>query len=163
MPKLKGELGVDFVFFDGEEFVFRDGDAYFIGCEYFAHELRRRIPTVPAIAGPCCSTWWATPTCRFIRTGKPCRGTTRGRWSKRSGDTARRLGVVEFVIDKRCEVLDDHVKLHNLGGIPSCDILDFKYPAWHTQDDTPERCSALSLAKVGWVVHDWLQQAVKKP
>ena len=31
-----------------------------------------------------------------------------------------------------------------------------------TEDDLPDRCSALSLAKVGWVVQEWLKQAVRK-
>lgn len=29
---------------------------------------------------------------------------------------------------------------------------------WHTTHDTPENCSALSLAKVGWVLHEWLKR-----
>ena len=48
-------------------------------------------------------------------------------------DTAKRLGVREFVFNKRYDVLDDHLKLHNIGKIPSCDIIDFNYPVWHTQ------------------------------
>ena len=39
MPDLGGKLGVDFVLFDGEEFVFNDDtDVYFLGSEYFARE-----------------------------------------------------------------------------------------------------------------------------
>jgi hypothetical protein len=70
--------------------------------------------------------------------------------------TARRLGVREFIPRRKHEVRDDHLPLHNIGKIPTCDIIDFDYPAWHTQADTPERCSALSLAKVGWVLREWL-------
>lgn len=72
---------------------------------------------------------------------------------------AKRLGVREFIAKKKYEVQDDHLPLHNLGGIPTCDIIDFDYPAWHTQNDTPEHCSALSLAKVGWVMREWLATA----
>ena len=39
LPHLEGPFGVDFVFFDGEEFVFddnRDRDYYFVGSTYFA-------------------------------------------------------------------------------------------------------------------------------
>ena len=71
--------------------------------------------------------------------------------------------VVEFSMDRRYDVLDDHVKLHDIGGIPSCDIIDFRYPDWHTQNDVPARCSALSLAKVGWVVQEWLKQVAARP
>ena len=74
-----------------------------------------------------------------------------------------RAEIRPYRISVGYDVLDDHVKLHNIGKIPSCDIIDFKFPAWHTQDDKPERCSALSLAKVGWVVQEWLAAAVKQP
>ena len=33
--------------------------------------------------------------------------------------------------------------------------------AWHTRGDTADRCSALSLAKVGWVIQVWLEGAVR--
>ena len=42
------------------------------------------------------------------------------------------------------------------GKIPACDLIDLGYMGkgkpWHTHDDTPEHCSPLSLAKVGWVL-----------
>jgi hypothetical protein len=77
-------------------------------------------------------------------------------------NTARRLGVSEFSRRRTVDVLDDHIKLHDLGGIPSCDIIDFDYPPWHTEQDVPANCSALSLAKVGWVVEEWLKGAVNR-
>ena len=79
-------------------------------------------------------------------------------------ETARRLGVREFVPRKMLfEVQDDHIKLHNIAKIPTCDIIDMDYPSWHTRQDLPEKCSALSLAKVGWVMQEWLKTAVNKP
>ena len=67
------------------------------------------------------------------------------------------------------EIRDDHIMLHDLGGIPACDIIDFTYRSrdrrrnyWHTRADTPDKCSALSLAKVGWVVHEWLKDQGKQ-
>jgi hypothetical protein len=78
-------------------------------------------------------------------------------------NTARRLGVREFIARPGHEIRDDHLNLHNRAGIPSCDLIDFDYPAWHTAGDTPDKCSALSLAKVGWVIEEWLKAAVNKP
>jgi hypothetical protein len=52
--------------------------------------------------------------------------------------------------------------LHEIGKIPCCDVIDFNYPAWHTRADLPNRCSALSLAKVGWVIEEWLKRVVQK-
>ena len=55
--------------------------------------------------------------------------------------------------------------LHEIAKIPACDIIDFDYGRpgrresyWHTRADTPDKCSALSLAKVGWVMLEWLRQ-----
>ena len=78
-------------------------------------------------------------------------------------ETARRLGVAEFIPRTRHEIRDDHLPLRNIAKIPTCDIIDFDYPApgarsyWHTTADTPDKCSALSLAKVGGVVLEWLR------
>jgi hypothetical protein len=79
--------------------------------------------------------------------------------------TARSLGVLEFIPQTRFEeIRDDHLALNNIAGIPAIDIIDFDYPRprgqnyWHTTKDVPENCSALSLAKLGWVLKEWLEQ-----
>jgi hypothetical protein len=43
---------------------------------------------------------------------------------------------------------DDHLPFL-AAGIPSVDIIDLDYPAWHTQDDTLDAVSARSLQVVG--------------
>jgi len=45
-------------------------------------------------------------------------------------------------------VYDDHIPLNQVG-IPTIDLIDFDYPYWHTLEDTPDKCSANSLAAVG--------------
>jgi glutaminyl-peptide cyclotransferase len=161
MPKIKGKLGVDFVFFDGEEFVFEEGHPYFIGSEYFAlaytrkpSEVRYRWAVLLDMIGD--ADLQIVPD-RHSMSWPDSRPLVEAIWK-----TAKRLGVSEFDINGRCDVLDDHLKLHNIGKIPSCDLIDFRYPFWHTEGDVPERCSALSLAKVGWVVQTWLEEAVKQ-
>ena len=52
---------------------------------------------------------------------------------------------------------DDHLPLRNTAKIPTCDIIDFDYPQWHTTLDNPQHCAGSSLAKVGWVVYEWLK------
>ena len=155
MPALRTSYGVDFVFFDGEEFIFRTDDPYFLGAEFFATTYAKEPPPYRYRWGVLLdmigdadlqiyqeynSTWWldTRPLVEEI-------------WA-----TARRLGVREFIRKSKHNVRDDHLPLHDIGKIPTCDVIDFDYPAWHTQGDTPERCSALSLAKVGWVVREWL-------
>ena len=79
--------------------------------------------------------------------------------------TARQLGVREFIARKKYEIDDDHKMLHNVGKIPVCNIIDFDYPKqptnryWHTDADTLDKCSGESLAKVGWVVLEYLRAA----
>jgi Zn-dependent M28 family amino/carboxypeptidase len=64
---------------------------------------------------------------------------------------AGRLGVAEFMPTVKHAVTDDHLPLLNVG-IPAIDIIDFDYDYWHTVADTPDKCSAQSLEKVGRVV-----------
>jgi glutaminyl-peptide cyclotransferase len=52
-------------------------------------------------------------------------------------------------------IMDDHLPL-NKAGIPTADIIDFDYPYWHTLQDTPDKCSAETLAIVGRTVLQWL-------
>jgi len=71
-------------------------------------------------------------------------------------NTARELGISQFLDEKGEEILDDHIPL-NEAGIKTIDIIDFNYPDdsnryWHTHQDTPEHCSPESLGAVGTVV-----------
>jgi len=64
---------------------------------------------------------------------------------------AERLGIAEFDRNARYSLFDDHIPLLEKG-IPTVDVIDFDYPYWHTLEDTPDKCSAASLAKVGRVI-----------
>ena len=158
MPTLKSKYGIDFLLLDGEEFVFSEQDRYFIGAEYFARDYVKNRPkhryrwgVLLDMVGDADlqiyqernSTWW-----------RDTRPLVEDIWA-----TAARLGVREFIPKRMHEVNDDHVMLHNLGGISCIDVIDFDYPSWHTQGDTPDKCSPLSLAKVGWVIEEWLKNA----
>ena len=65
--------------------------------------------------------------------------------------TARKLGVSQFTSQEGYGIIDDHLSLIEIG-IPAVDIIYFKPPTWHTQDDTPEHCSPRSLDAVGRVI-----------
>jgi glutaminyl-peptide cyclotransferase len=64
---------------------------------------------------------------------------------------ASEMGAGVFVDSVKYEVSDDHVSLL-LKGIKAIDIIDFDYPYWHTQQDTPDKCSPESLEMVGRVL-----------
>jgi len=66
-------------------------------------------------------------------------------------NTASELNITTFLDSTKHTVLDDHIPL-NVGGIPTIVIIDFDYPYWHTEFDTPDKCSAESLENVGRVL-----------
>jgi glutaminyl-peptide cyclotransferase len=156
MPKLATKYGVDFVLLDGEEFIFDENGRFFLGAEFFAREYAQNRPcrylwgilldmvgdADLQIRQEYNSVWW-----------QDTRPLVEQVWA-----VAARLGVREFV-SKRMQdgFSDDHIMLHNVGQIPCIDVIDFDYPAWHTEGDTPKQCSPLSLAKVGWVIREWLK------
>ncbi len=69
---------------------------------------------------------------------------------------ARATGARHFLPDPRFALTDDHIPLLE-AGIPAVDIVDFDYPAWHTHRDLPDQTSPASLAEVArvaaWIVY----------
>lgn len=68
-------------------------------------------------------------------------------------DAARRLGHGALFPDESMVIEDDHVPFLD-AGIPSVDIIDLDYPAWHNMSgrDTIDKVSAKSLQIVGDVI-----------
>ncbi len=64
---------------------------------------------------------------------------------------AEELGITEWDRFARYSLFDDHIPLLQ-EGVPAVDVIDFDYPYWHTHEDTPDKCSAASLGKVGRVM-----------
>lgn len=55
-------------------------------------------------------------------------------------------------------ILDDHVPLNIVAGIPTIDLIDFDYEPWHTPADTLDKLSAESLAAAGRVTLRLVEQ-----
>lgn len=165
MKDLKGPIGIDFVLFDGEEYVFKDDDRYFLGSTFFAEQYRDHPPEHQYKYGILVDMIGDADLQIFqerhsMKSWRETRNLVLSIWK-----TAENLGVREFVPRPRHEVLDDHIPLNRIAKIPTCDIIDFDYPNpraskayWHTTKDTADKCSPLSLAKVGWVLLEWLKQ-----
>lgn len=66
-------------------------------------------------------------------------------------NTAKEMGVPQFVDTVGDTIYDDQVPLQNVG-INAIDIIDFNYKYWHTLEDTPDKCSPESLSAVGSVL-----------
>ncbi|MEI7578258.1 MAG: M28 family peptidase [Armatimonadota bacterium] len=68
---------------------------------------------------------------------------------------AKKVGLEKtFPMEYGPEILDDHLSM-NAAGIPTVDLIDFDYEHWHTLEDTPDKCSADSLGKVGKLLETW--------
>jgi hypothetical protein len=149
-------VGLDFVIFDGEEYIYDPGpggDRYFLGSDHFADEYRRRRPGHTYFAAVLLDLF-AGKGARFGKEGKSvfhAGAVVEGVWA-----TANRLGVKSFLDEQQGDVLDDHLAL-NRAGIPAIDIIDFSYPHWHRLSDRPDQCSGESMAQVAKVLTVWVQ------
>jgi len=164
MPGLKGRYGVDFVLFDGEELVYdKARDPYFLGSEHFAREYAANPPAYRYRCGVLLDMV-ADAQLQIFRETNSMRSLPQRQLVSDIWGIARDLGVREFVNTAGYEIRDDHLALNDIAHIPTIDIIDFDYPAprqpnyWHTTHDVPQNCSALSLAKVGWVIETWLER-----
>ena len=162
---MDGKYGVDFVFFDGEEFVFvAQRDPMFLGSTFFANEYATRKfdwkyqfgVLLDMVGDANLQIYYEGNSFGFAPR------LTRSIWS-----VAHDLGIKEFIPKQRHKINDDHLPLNSIARIDTCDIIDFDYPDpdaatknafWHTQQDTVENCSADSLGKVGRVMLEWLRQ-----
>ena len=132
MPKLESKYGVDFVLFDGEEFVFRkgtrfdrSGDPMFLGAEHFAKQYVGEPPAYKYRWGVLLDmvgsenlqlhkegnsvAWRDTRPLvdRYLARGRPA-------WGSRI-HPARARTTSKTTISA----------LHDIGKIPTCDIIDF--------------------------------------
>jgi hypothetical protein len=157
---LDGPVGVDFVLFDAEEYVVAPRDPYCLGSNFFARQYAaaRQAGTLPyhyrsgvildMVADRDLEIFQEQQSASWPDT----QPVVDALWG-----AAARLGVRQFVPRPKYTIEDDHVPLRMIGRIPTCDVIDFDYPQWHTTHDTLEHCSAESLEAVGRVVLEWLR------
>jgi hypothetical protein len=160
MKDLRTNVGVDFVFFDGEEYVFEPrGDKYFFGSEHFARSYKKNRPRYRYIAAVLLDMI-ATPNPRF-----PAERNS----YVRAGSLVQQIWKI--AAEHECpafadvvgpEVMDDHLAL-NAVGIPAIDIVpplegQWAYKHWHRLTDLPENCSKDGLEQVAKVLMIWLQR-----
>ena len=66
-------------------------------------------------------------------------------------ETAARLGIQSFKDSVGAMIIDDHLPLKT-AGVPTIDLIDLDYTWWHTEFDTPDKCSGQSLQNIGTVL-----------
>lgn len=155
MKDFPAAIGVDFILFDGEEYIFESGrDKYFIGSDYFATEYKKEQPKHKYIAGVLLDLF-AGKNARY-----PIEQNS-AFWAGGVQDSiwkvAADLKVPAFENRRGPTVDDDHLAL-NKAGIPTVDIIDFGYRHWHRLTDTPEQCSGESMETVAKVLTVWIQR-----
>jgi len=148
---LGDSVGLDFVFFDAEEYVFDpDADDLIVGSAHFAASLGSKaddylravvvdiVAREGAIYTPDSFTWeLATREALGLHEA-----------GKRAGGN--------FEADVLFQVIDDHVPLLD-AGIPTALLIDVNDPRWHTLEDKPEYCSAKALDIVGRTLLGWMK------
>ena len=158
MKDFNPEVGLDFAFFDGEEYVFDQNDEYFFGSKEFGKQYAKsKDKDKPRYVAAVLMDMVGGKNARFPMEKNSfwkAPDLVRDIWK-----TADDLGCTAFRSGEfsQFEVEDDHLPL-NAAGIPAVDIIDFSYPHWHKLTDTPDNCSGDSLEQVARVLSVWAQR-----
>jgi Zn-dependent M28 family amino/carboxypeptidase len=145
------KVGVVMVFFDGEDYG-PGADAMFLGAKHYAAEAAKGLtwPKREHISYGILLDMVGDKDLRIPQEQKSLDAAPEVMnkiWS-----TAASLGYDKtFPAVPGDAIGDDHIPLIG-AGIKCVDIIDFEYGPWHTLDDTPDKCAAQSLKKVGDVV-----------
>ena len=159
LAKIMGEnpppIGVNLVFFDGEDLgVPGENETYCQGSRFFAKNLPIPRPDEAINLDMVGDKQLVLPIERYSLEYHP--KLVRHLW-----DRAKDMGLDAFIGRVDYAIYDDHIPLNEIAGIPSIDLIDFKYPNsyanfWHTLNDIPENCSEESLGQVGALMVDYI-------
>ncbi len=146
----RAPIGVDLVFFDGEEgqYSLGAGDpAWFpLGSGFFARNIKtyypQRLPDTGIILDMVCDQDLTFYPERTSLEAAPAQ--LKGLWN-----VGRKIAPNVFKNEEGQNIGDDHLALNTVG-IPSILLADLLYePWWNTTEDTPDKCSEKSLEAVG--------------
>lgn len=155
---LPREVGVDLVFFDGEEGEAGTAKWRPIGSEYFAANLGQFYAKGRPALGVVIDMVGDGDLEIFKDTNSVAAAQSE---TNRFWDLARKEYGAVFKEEARHKVRDDHTAL-NRAGIPSFVVIDFDYPYFHTTEDTLNKISGESLNAVGESLFQFLQQESKR-
>ena len=153
-------VGVDVVLFDLEDFGEHENwqgyanDSWGLGSQHWARSPH--VPGYRARFGVLLDMVGA-PDAVFLREGTSMHyapAVVRKIWA-----AARELGLGKHFVDRDGEpLIDDHLYVNRIAGIPTADIIDYDSrrggftAAWHTVGDTLDKIDRNTLAAVGRVV-----------
>ncbi len=135
-------IGVDIVFFDGEDYGRDDyPEGWLLGSRYFVRNIGGYRPAAVILLDMIGDS--DLQIYREHYSNMHSRWLVDKFWIAAESEGARRF----FNVVKHT-VLDDHVPFLQ-AGFSAINVIDMDYPFWHTLADTPEKCSESSLGEVG--------------
>jgi Zn-dependent M28 family amino/carboxypeptidase len=152
----QNEYTIELVFFDGEEAVveWREGDNTY-GSRHYA-EAAQKARTLGSLKSFILLDMIGDRNLNIRRDSNSTRWLTDIVWA-----SAGKLGYRASFPAEETTIDDDHMPFVR-AGVPSVDIIDLDYPAWHTAQDDLDHVSARSLQVVGDVVLDALPEIQKR-
>lgn len=153
----QNEFTIELLFFDGEEAVvdwYRDNDNTYGSRRYV--ETAQKTGTLAGLKALVLLDMIGDRNLTIRRDSNSTPWLTDAVWA-----SAAKLGYLANFLSEQTTIDDDHMPFVR-AGIPSVDIIDLDYPAWHTAQDDLDRVSARSLQIVGDVVIDALPLIEKR-
>ena len=142
----KNPLTIELLFLDGEEAVGEwQGTDHTYGSRHYV-QVARRGGSLTSLKALLLVDMIGDRDLRIRRDMNSTAWLTDIIWNAAS---AQKLG--EYFSNDRTEIEDDHLPFVE-AGVPSVDIIDLEYAAWHTRMDTLDAVSARSLQVVGDVM-----------
>ncbi len=149
-------VGVDIVFFDGEEGEENQGGDYTnwkpLGSTYFTEHLNEIYKDKKPIGGIVLDMV-CDKDLKILKEQSSIKNAysqTKTFW-----DIARKVDSNVFIDKVGSEIRDDHTPLNQVG-IPSFLVIDSSYPPFHTANDTADKCSVKSLETVATAVLNYV-------
>ena len=142
------EFTTDVVWFDGEEAVLEwvtGGRDHTYGSRFYVQEAQK-AKTLASIRAMVLVDMIGDRSLTIRRDSLSTPWLTDLIWA-----AARRVGHGGVFVDATTEIDDDHIPFVK-AGVPSVDIIDLDYAAWHTAQDDLDHVSATSLQVVGDVI-----------
>jgi Zn-dependent M28 family amino/carboxypeptidase len=138
-------IGIELVFFDGEDYGRKGSSDYFVGSK----DMLARFDTLYGGDRPACVVvidMVGDKDLRFLREGN---SSAQVPWlNQRIWNAGQAMFPDAFAPTGSLGVTDDHTAFLEKG-IAATLLIDFTYPPWHTSQDTLDKCSPESLAVAG--------------
>jgi glutaminyl-peptide cyclotransferase len=142
----RNPLAIELLFLDGEEAVIEwQGDDHTYGSRHYVAEAKR-TGSLSSLKALILVDMIGDRDLQIKRDLNSTPWLTDAVWA-----AAQKEQLTTYFRPERVQIEDDHLPFVQ-AGVPSVDIIDLEYPAWHTAGDTLDAVSARSLQVVGDVL-----------